>query len=262
MHRFDHEEVGEMLARAGCIASDEEAAELIGAAGGDDDVLAHFVRRRVSGEPTAWIVGQIRFCGLPVKVHRGVYVPRWQTELLAERAAALLPDHGVAVDVCTGSGAIAVVLQARRPSARVVATDADRRAVKCARDNAVEAYLGDLTAAVPAGLAGDVDVLTGVVPYVPRDSLHLLARDVLSFEPRGALDGGERGTETLIRAAHEAVGWLRPGGALLLELGGDQGDELARCCGKLGFVGVSLLRDDDGDVRAIEAHCRSRPAMV
>ena len=114
--------------------------------------------------------------------------------------------------------------------------------------------MGDLTAPVPVTLRGKVDVLTGVVPYVPRDSLHLLARDVLMFEPRGALDGGERGTEILVRAAHEARGWLRPGGALLLELGGDQGDELERCCGKLGFVGVSLLEDDDGDLRTIEAH--------
>ncbi len=249
-----------MLARAGCIACDEEAAELIAAADGDDDQLAQFVRRRIAGEPTAWIVGQVQFCGLTVKVGPGVYVPRWQTEPLAERASALLSDNGMAIDVCTGSGAIAVVLRARHPSARVVATDTDARAVQCARDNAVETYLGDLTAPVPVSLRGKVDVVTGVVPYVPRDSLRLLARDVLMFEPREALDGGERGTEILVRAAREARGWLRPGGALLLELGGDQGDEMARCCEQLGFVGVSLRTDEDGDLRAIEAHRRAQDA--
>ena len=125
MQRHDHAVVSEMLARAGCVASDEEASELITAADGDGDRLAQFLQRRVSGEPTAWIVGQVQFCGLTVKVDPGVYVPRWQTEPLAERASALLSDKGVAIDVCTGSGAIAVVLRARHPSARVVATDTD-----------------------------------------------------------------------------------------------------------------------------------------
>jgi release factor glutamine methyltransferase len=242
-----------MLADAGCVASDEEATELIAAADGNAKRLGEFVERRVSGEPTAWIVGRVRFCGLSVKMHPGVYVPRWQTEALTERAGALLPDGGVAIDVCTGSGAIGVVLRERCPSARVVATDTDPVAVACARDNGVEAYLGDLTDPVPRELAGRVDVLAGVVPYVPSEALHLLARDVLAFEPRAALDGGPRGTRHLIRAAGDAWRWLRPGGALLLELGGDQGAEVQRRCEQLGFVDISIASDDEGDVRSIEA---------
>jgi release factor glutamine methyltransferase len=198
-------------------------------------------------------VGQVRFCGLGVRVHPGVYVPRWQTEPLAERAVALLPEEGVAVDVCTGSGAIAVVLREHRPGARVLGTDTDPAAVACARDNGVEVYLGDLMDPVPEALAGRVDVVTGVVPYVPTDELRLLARDVLAFEPLSALDGGPGGMRHLVRAAQAASNWLRPGGALLLELGGDQGDELTRRCQRLGFGAVSLSRDDDGEVRSIEA---------
>jgi release factor glutamine methyltransferase len=254
--RAGHAAVRDALARSGCVASDEEATELLAAAAGDADRLSEFVARRVSGEPTAWIVGRVSFCGLPVRVRPGVYVPRWQTEPLAERAAALLPDGGVAVDVCTGSGAVGVVLSARRPTARVVGTDTDPVAVACARANGVEAYLGDLTAPVPRALEGSVDVLTGVVPYVPTDALPLLARDVLAFEPRDALDGGPRGTRLLIRAVRAARSWLRPGGAVLLELGGEQGEELASHCEQLGFVDVSVLRDEDGDVRALEAFRR------
>jgi len=250
----DHAAVSAALARAGCVACDEEAAELITAAEGDGQRLAELVRRRVAGEPTAWIVGQVQFCGLPVRVHAGVYVPRWQTEPLVERAAALLPDSGVAIDVCTGSGAIGLVLSARRPTARVVATDSDAGAVACARDNGVETYLGDLTAPVPRELEAKVDIVIGVVPYVPTEALHLLPRDVLELEPRAALDGGPGGTEYLTRAVEQALRWLRPGGALLLELGGDQADDLARCCRRLGLVEISVLLDDDGDVRGIEAH--------
>jgi release factor glutamine methyltransferase len=256
MAQLDHAAVSATLARAGCLASGEEATELIAAAAGDPEGLAAFVERRVAGEPTAWIVGHVRFCGRTVRVHPGVYVPRWQTEPLAERAAALLDADGVAVDVCTGSGAIAVVLRAHRPGARVIGTDADPVAVACARDNGIEAYLGDLMDPVPEELAGRVDIVTGVVPYVPTDELRLLARDVLAFEPLSALDGGPGGTRHLRRAAQGAARWLRPGGALLLELGGDQGDEIAGHCRRLGLVDVSIVRDDDGDVRAVEARRR------
>src|ERR1700722_2144342 len=254
MDRSDHAAVSETLARAGCVASDAEAAELIVAAEGNADRLAEFVGRRVSGEPTAWIVGQIQFCGSTVKVAPGVYVPRWQSEPLAERAAALLPEAGVALDVCTGSGAIGVVLRDRCPTARVVGTDSDAASVACARENGIEAYQGDLTAPAPVLLKGTVDVLTGVVPYVPTDALRLLARDVLAFEPRHALDGGPNGTRHLIRVADQALSWLSPGGTLLLELGGDQGNQLKHHCEGLGFVDVSVVSDEDGEVRSIEAH--------
>jgi len=249
----DHAAISATLSRAGCLASDEEATELIAAAAGDPDRLAAFVERRVSGEPTAWIVGRVRFCGLEVRVDPGVYVPRWQSEPLAERAATLLPEDGVAIDVGTGSGALAVVLRAHRPGARVIGTDTDPAAVACARANGVEAHLGDLLDPVPNALLDRVDVVTGVVPYVPTNQLHLLARDVLAFEPRAALDGGPDGMRHLARVAEAAPAWLRPGGALLLELGGDQGDELGRRCRQLGFVDISIVWDEDGDVRALVA---------
>ena len=102
------------LAAAGCVAADEEAAELVGAATGPAD-LEDRVARRTAGEPLAWIVGHTTFCGIEVRVDRGVYVPRWQSEPLAERAVDLLPPTGTAVEVATGTGAIAAVL----PSAKV-----------------------------------------------------------------------------------------------------------------------------------------------
>ena len=101
--------------RNGFVAPDEEAAELLEAAAGDATMLDGLVERRLTGEPLAWITGKVEFCGLDVAIHEGVYVPRWHTELVAERAAERLPEHGAAIDLCTGSGAIAKVLNARRP---------------------------------------------------------------------------------------------------------------------------------------------------
>jgi release factor glutamine methyltransferase len=212
-------------------------------------LLSALVERRLTGEPLAWITGSIEFCGRVLAIDPGVYVPRWQTELLAQCALARLPEGGVAVDLCTGCGAIAAVL-ASRPGARVVATDVDPRAVACARRNGVDALAGDLFDPVPP-LVGSVDVVTGVVPYVPTGELSLLQRDTFTFETPLAYDGGPDGCAVLRRAVAGAAAVLRPGGALLLELGGDQASLLAPDLAV--FDEVAVLRDEDGDVRGIEA---------
>jgi release factor glutamine methyltransferase len=242
-----------LLARSGFIAADEEAAELVACAAGDAAVLDALVARRLTGEPLAWITGTVHFAAIEVHVDPGVYVPRWHSEQLALRAVELLPADGVAVDLCCGSGAIAAVLAAHRPGARVVAGDVDPRAVACAAANGVEAYCGDLFAALPPGLRGGVDVVVAVVPYVPAPELPLLQRDTFTFESTLAYDGGADGTDVLRRAVLGAPRWLRPGGTLLLELGGNQADLLAADLERSGFAAVRILRDAEGDPRGVEA---------
>jgi release factor glutamine methyltransferase len=211
------------------------------------------VRRRLTGEPLAWITGAVSFCGLTVHVDPDVYVPRWLSEQLALRAIDRLRPTGTAVDICTGSGAIAAVLQANRPRARVVATDVDPRAVACALANGVDAVVGDLFAPLPEDLAGTVDLIVGVVPYVPTLELPLLQRDTFTFERPLSYDGGPDGTDILRRAIREAPNYLRQGGALLLELGGNQANLLERELSDLGYIDLNVLRDEDGDTRGIEA---------
>ena len=240
------------LARAGCVAAEEEAAELVAAAGGDAAVLGALVARRCTGEPLAWVVGSVVFCGETVLVHPGVYVPRWQSEPLAEEAADRLPEGGTAVDLCTGSGALAVVLARRRPGARVLASELDPVAAACARANGVAVVRGDLGAGLDA-LAGHVDVVVGVVPYVPTDQLAWLPRDVLEHEPVAALDGGAEGIDVAGRAARLAARLLVPGGWLGLELGGDQDALLQPLLADLGFEAVEARHDEDGDLRALWA---------
>lgn len=225
------------------------------AAGGAAELEA-LVRRREGGEPLAWLVGGVDFGSLRLRVHAGVYVPRRQTEALADRAAALLPPAGVAVDLCTGCGAVAAVLQSRRPAATVVATDLDPAAVACARANGVEALAGDLDRPLPASLLGMVDVMTAVVPYVPTEELVFLPRDVVAFEPRRALDGGPGGVEVLRTVVRRSTRWLRPGGWLVLEIGGRQAVPLRGDMEVAGFDRIGVLRDEEGDDRAIEGQRR------
>jgi release factor glutamine methyltransferase len=241
------------LSTAGFVAPDEEAHELLARAGDDDALLDALLGRRLTGEPLAWITGRISFCGLELRVDPGVYVPRGQTELLARRAVELLAADGTAVDLCTGTGAIARVLGAAHPAARVMATDTDGRAVACARANGVEAYCGDLFAPLPGALDGQVDLVVGVVPYVPTPALALLQRDTLTFESPLSYDGGPDGTGILRRVLTESPRYLRPGGTVLVELGGDEADALSGDLSRLGYVDVAVLLDEDDDVRGLEA---------
>jgi release factor glutamine methyltransferase len=241
------------LSQAGFVASEEEAHELVDCGGDDSGALHALVQRRLAGEPLAWITGRAAFGHLDVAVHAGVYVPRWQSVELARRAGARLPWGGTAIDLCTGSGAVAAALRAARPTARIVATDIDGRAVDCARANGVEAFEGDLFDPVPPSIRGTTDVVVSVVPYVPTTALRLLPRDTLNFEDTSHYDGGPDGTDLLHRVVTAAPAFLRPGGALLLELGGDQADLLRPTLERIGYAAVRTWADQDGDLRGLEA---------
>ena len=249
----ERERVLDTLARGGFVAPGAEADALLEASSEGAGPIEDLIARRMGGEPLAWITGWVRFCGLRVRVDPGVFVPRPHTEALAQRAVELLPSAGIAVDLCTGSGAVAVVLGSARPRRLVVATDVDPASVACAQRNGVHALVGDLDEPLPPSLRERVDVLTAVVPYVPTEELHLLPSDVLANEPRLALDGGHGGTTVLLRAVDAAARWLRPGGSAILELGGDQAEEVATKLAEVGLSEIRVHRYSDGRDRAIEA---------
>ena len=121
----------------------------------------------------------------------------------------------------------------------MVGCDLDERAVACATANGVEAYRGDLFAPLPRALEGGVDVVVGVVPYVPTPDLPLLQRDTLAFESPLSYDGGRDGTEILRRVLADSPRFLRRGGALLLELGGDEAEALRGDLARLGYRDVA-----------------------
>ncbi len=178
-------------------------------------------------------------------------MPRWQSEPLAELAARLLPADGRGVDLCTGSGAVAMVMQSTRPAATVVATEIDPRAAGCARRNGLVVYEGHLDQPLPRRLESQVDVMTGVLPYVPSDALHLLPRDVQRFEPHLALDGGEAGLEVIETVIRRSPRWLKPGGWLGLEVGGDQVGPVTELLVAAGFGPADVIEDGDGDPRGV-----------
>jgi len=242
--------VAQRLAAAGCVAPDDEARELLHDAP-DDAELETRLRRREAGEPLAWITGRMRFGGLELHVEPAVYVPRVQSEELARRAAAVLPACGTAVDLCTGSGAVAAWMQHAVPHAFVMGVDVDPISARCAARNRVLVVVGDLAA--PLHVGGAVDVVTAVAPYVPTDECRLLPTDVQRHEPAHALDGGDDGLTVVRRVVAHAATILRDGGHLLLELGGDQDHAVAPDLVRHGYSEAEPWHDDDRDLRGLIA---------
>jgi release factor glutamine methyltransferase len=263
------------LAAAGCVSAEAEARwlleEVLGLAPGTLPTrrgeplppraaarLERMVARRVTGEPLQYVIGWAPFGPLRLEVGKGVFVPRPETELVAERAARHLRQAGpapVAVDLCTGSGAIACFLAEEVPGARVLATEVDPGALVWARRNLrrqVELLEGDLDEPLPADLEGRVHVLVANVPYVPAGAITLLPRDVREHEPRLALDGGPDGLDVLRRVAAAAPRWLAPGGWLVCEMGEDQDKEAAGALAAAGLVEVDVRPDLTGRDRMVE----------
>lgn len=194
------------------------------------------LRRRLSHEPTAYIVGHREFWGLELECTPAALIPRPETELLVEEAIRLV-GSGVKgqgaceiVDVGTGNGAIAVALAVSLPAARIVAVDVSRGALALARRNASRHGVADRVSLVQGDLLSPLgrpaDLIVANLPYVPSDRWGALAPEIREHEPRAALDGGPGGTTLLERLLTQAPACLRRPGWLLAEIGEDQGDRL------------------------------------
>jgi release factor glutamine methyltransferase len=240
------------LAAAGCVAPDEEARELR-AATDDPDVLESLVLRREQGEPLAWLTGGVSFCGHWLNVDEGIYVPRWQSEEMAEAAGQRLANRGcgaLGIDLCTGAGAVASHLMRSSPSSFVLGVDIDLLAARCAARNRVPVLVGDLGKALTSGCA---DLITAVAPYVPTKELSFLPSDVQRFEPRLALDGGIDGLAIVRGVIESAARVLRHGGELFVELGGDQAASVSHELSHAGFHDAERHVDEEGDLRWLYA---------
>jgi release factor glutamine methyltransferase len=230
-------EIADRLRAAGCVFAEDEA-RLLTSAAGDPGELMSLVERRIAGEPLEHVLGWAEFCGLRVAVGGGVFVPRRRTEVLVRHAVRLLGRGSIFVDLCTGSGAVAVAVASFAHPGEVHAVDIDATAVACARRNLAglgEVYCGDLFAALPGRLCGSIDVLTINAPYVPTEQLHLLPRDAREHEPRSALDGGPDGLHVHRRVLAQAPEWLGPGGHVLVEVAAAQAREGRRIAARAGL---------------------------
>jgi release factor glutamine methyltransferase len=185
------------------------------------------VRRRAAGAPVAYLVGRKEFYALTLHVSPAVLIPRPDTETLVAEFLTLFKGHPgpLAVDVGTGSGAIALACASQHRTARLVATDRSAEALDVARANANRLQLADRVAfregdlLAPARPDAPFDAILSNPPYIPTDVIPTLEPGVRDHEPHLALDGGPDGLAVVRRLVEQAAPLLRPGGHLLLEIG-------------------------------------------
>lgn len=208
------------------------------------------IERRLAGEPTQYLTGVKEFYNRPFKVDARVLIPRPETELLVEAALRALPKDAPsrALDVCTGSGCIAISLAAERPQATVVATDLSPDACALARENAealqVAARLtvlqGDLFAPLPPDAR--FQVVVSNPPYIDSAELPTLSPEVRR-EPKLALDGGPDGLALIRRVVTGGRRWLEPGGLLAMEIGETQGAAVLELLRAAGYADARVEKD-------------------
>lgn len=208
------------------------------------------IKRRLAGEPVSYLVGETEFWGLPFHVEPSVLVPRPDTETVIEVVRAARPDRAGAcriLDLCTGSGVIAVSLAREYPAAQVVATELSPAAAALARKNAARNAVADRVDVREGDLFAPVhgerfDLIASNPPYIASSVIPTLSAEVRR-EPAVALDGGPGGLSFYDRICAHAREHLAAGGVLIVEHGYDQADAVRARLLAAGLTGVTLVHD-------------------
>ena len=211
----------------------------------DLNIIRPLLARRAKGEPVQYICGSTEFYGLPFEVGPGVLIPRPETELLVDKTLKYISDGDKVLDLCTGSGAIAVSL-AKNKNVSMTAIDicpealafATRNAVK--NDVEIEFLTGDLFEPVQGR---KFKFICSNPPYVCNKEAQTMGREVLEFEPRKALFAGDDGFDILRLIAQRAGDFLEDGGGLLCEIGSIQGLDCQQMFMEKGWRNVEVLQD-------------------
>lgn len=233
--------------------------------------LQRLIERRIAGVPLAHLTQRQRFAGIEMLAGGEALVPRKETELLARTAVRLAQQANsergacAVLDVCTGSGNVALAIAHHVPSARVYGADLSEAAVALARKNAVHLRLdtrvtfrsGDLLQPFDSPeFLQQVDVLTCNPPYISSAKVEKMPHEIAAHEPRLAFDGGALGISVLMRLLNDAPRFIRPGGWLTFEVGLGQGPALMkRMKANAAYIEVHSVEDDAGAVRVLMARC-------
>jgi len=215
------------------------------------------LEQRVQGKPIQYITGVCEFMGLPFTVQEGVLIPRADTEILVE---TVLQYHGKehfqnAIDVCTGTGCIAVSL-AKYTDISLYGVDISEKALQTAQKNAqnnavsVTWFQSDLFQNVPISLA-HFDCIVSNPPYIATKEIQTLMKSVKCFEPHLALDGGEDGIDFYRKIVQQSKQYLKKGAFLFFEIGYQQAKAVCNILNQNGFVNIAVHKDLAGLDRVV-----------
>ncbi len=244
-------------------------------------LLESVVGRRTSREPLQYILGHVDFLGLKLQVGKGVLIPRPETELMAELAVKKVSGHRLAgsnqknsklkiqkselnlspimiLDLCTGSGCLALALAKECPDADVYGTDISATALSYARRNAALNGIRNVSF-IRGNLLGPFknpfDLIISNPPYIRSDDIGNLQPEIKDWEPLNALDGGADGLDYYRRIVPEANHFLKDNGILMLELGEGQGNAVSQIFMDTGFRNIKIVKDYAGMERIAVGEC-------
>jgi len=252
------------LDHAALVAADARALDAVERA-----TIAALAARRLEREPVARIVGRKEFWSLPLRVDAATLVPRPESETVVEAALAAVDWYGSRAgvgriaDLGTGSGALLLALLTELPNATGIGTDASLEALAVARDNAGRLGLSRaqfIACDMAAALGGPFDLIVSNPPYIASGAIASLTPEVRDFDPRPALDGGPDGLDFYWAIAASVPALLRPGGALVVELGAGQAEAVAALFSAAGLAPAPPHPDLGGVPRALLA--RRAAAMM
>ena len=270
-------DIRRQLRQAGIEAATLEARELVCFAAGKDkaqllrdgalyaspeveDTAWALARRRLAGEPVAYLIGEWEFYGLPLDISESVLIPRPDTETLAEAAIDWLAqqDGPRVLDLCAGSGCLGLAIASQVKDARVVLGELSDGALRICRQNIRRNGLtGRVTAMQldalhpPLQRLGDFDCIVSNPPYIPTGDLPGLDPSVRDYEPHMALDGGADGLDFYRAILRHWPAVLHPGARLYFEVGIGQADDVLRLMRGVGFGDLEILPDPAGIPRVV-----------
>jgi release factor glutamine methyltransferase len=210
------------------------------------------VEQRVSGRPLWYCIGDTDFYGYKIKVNENVLIPRPETEILVEKALKFIDSDKTVLDLCTGSGAIAITVN-KKSGAKVTAVDVSEGALDVAKNNAkevgaeVEFILSDMFNALDGR---KFDVIISNPPYIKSEDIKSLQKEVRDFEPVLALDGGEDGYDFYRIILNHAKNYLVDNGVLFMECGIDQAQNIAEMFSSIGSV--EIIKDYENIERIVK----------
>lgn len=223
----------------------------------DDRAFAaiDIAKRRAKGEPLQYLLGEWEFYGYPFKVGEGVLIPRQDTEALAEAAIECLDSGKTAIDLCCGSGCVAVTIE-KETGALVYGVEKYDKALEFLKENIalnksrVEAVQGDVLLEDTLDMLPMADVITANPPYLTAEDMASLQREV-SFEPASALFGGEDGLDFYRRITRLWKKKLKPDGLIFFETGAGQDEDVKKILEENGFIEIRKIQDLTGTIRVV-----------
>ena len=224
---------------------------------GDCGAISTFnmgINMRLRHVPLQHIIGHTGFMGLDFKVSRDVLIPRRDTETLVETVLEREKDPAISIlDLCTGSGCIAVSLKKLGGYSQVAASDLSDKAIGLAMRNASinDAEIRLIKSDLFKDIEGSFDVIVSNPPYIPTEEIETLSPEVRDHDPRMALDGGEDGLDIYRRIVSECGDVLNAGGRLYMEIGFDQAAAVGGLMEKAGFRDIEVVKDLAGKDRVI-----------